>query len=322
MQVFGLSATTGILAIALPYAGICAKVYSEIIEEADLAAVRVLPEGTGAISAFAYGRLPDVATAFRHYTLYRFECAMRSTLVLGFIGLPTMGFLPGICFPAGPLRRGRGPPPRFLCPDRLAPPVDAAFDTTCSPRPERPRSSENDRNDELARQPGTVRDSRHRPEPAPVGRYPRSRNLEPARALVPAGPHATDSARRVPDPGAGAGRACGHRARRTHPIPSGLAPVRRTDRPALRARPPGDRSLDAGIHARLRAAAAARPLDAAGDPGADDPQCRHRRLPDGAPRRRSALSGRRADRPEPLRPTRPCRGSMGSSSPICSTAGS
>ncbi len=48
MQVFGLSATTGVLAIALPYAGICAKVYSEIIEEADLSALRVLPPGTGA----------------------------------------------------------------------------------------------------------------------------------------------------------------------------------------------------------------------------------------------------------------------------------
>lgn len=92
MQVFGLSATTGILAIALPYAGICAKVYSEIIEEADLAALRVLPDGTGALSAFAYARLPDVASAFRNYTLYRLECAMRSTLILGFIGLPTMGF--------------------------------------------------------------------------------------------------------------------------------------------------------------------------------------------------------------------------------------
>ena len=92
MQVFGLSATTGILAIALPYAGICAKVYSEIIEEADLSALRVLPAGTGAVSAFLYARLPEVAGAFRHYTLYRFECAMRSTLVLGFIGLPTMGF--------------------------------------------------------------------------------------------------------------------------------------------------------------------------------------------------------------------------------------
>ncbi|MEH3116110.1 MAG: ABC transporter permease [Methylorubrum populi] len=92
MQVFGLSATTGLLAIALPYAGICAKVYSEIIEEADLSGLRVLPPGTGTVSAFAYARLPEVAAALRHYTLYRFECGLRSTLVLGFIGLPTMGF--------------------------------------------------------------------------------------------------------------------------------------------------------------------------------------------------------------------------------------
>ena len=69
MQVFGLSATTGVLAIALPYAGICAKVYSEIIEEADLSGLRVLPPGTGTISAFAYARLPDLAGRFADYTL-------------------------------------------------------------------------------------------------------------------------------------------------------------------------------------------------------------------------------------------------------------
>ena len=92
MQVFGLSATTGILAIALPYAGICAKVYAEIIEEADLTALRVLPAGTDAVSAFAYARLPEVLASIRAYTFYRLECGMRSTLVLGFIGLPTMGF--------------------------------------------------------------------------------------------------------------------------------------------------------------------------------------------------------------------------------------
>ena len=92
MQVFGLSATTGVLAIALPYAGICAKVYSEIIEEADLSALRVLPPGTGLVSAFAYARLPDLAGRFADYTLYRLECGLRSSLVLGFIGLPTMGF--------------------------------------------------------------------------------------------------------------------------------------------------------------------------------------------------------------------------------------
>ena len=92
MQVFGLSATTGVLAIALPYAGICAKVYAELIEETDLAALRVLPAGTGAVSAFLYARLPEVAGRMRDYTLYRLECGLRSSLVLGFIGLPTMGF--------------------------------------------------------------------------------------------------------------------------------------------------------------------------------------------------------------------------------------
>jgi phosphonate transport system permease protein len=92
IQVFGIGATTGVLAIALPYAGIFAKVYAEMIEEADLTAERVLPQGTSAISAFAFARLPELAERFRTYTLYRLECGMRSTLILGFIGLPTVGF--------------------------------------------------------------------------------------------------------------------------------------------------------------------------------------------------------------------------------------
>ena len=92
IQVFGIGPLTGVLAIALPYAGIFAKVYAEMIEEADLAAVRVLPFGTSTISAFAFARLPEVAERFKTYTLYRLECGMRSTLVLGFIGLPTIGF--------------------------------------------------------------------------------------------------------------------------------------------------------------------------------------------------------------------------------------
>jgi phosphonate transport system permease protein len=92
IQVFGLGPTTGVLAIAIPYAGIFAKVFAEIIEEADLAAERVLPAGTSTISAFAFARLPEVAERFKTYTLYRLECGLRSTLVLGFVGLPTVGF--------------------------------------------------------------------------------------------------------------------------------------------------------------------------------------------------------------------------------------
>jgi phosphonate transport system permease protein len=92
IQIFGLGPTTGLLAIALPYTGFFAKVFSEMIEEADLSAVEVLPSGTSLISAFFYGRLPELMQPFKTYTLYRLECGMRSTLVLGFVGLPTIGF--------------------------------------------------------------------------------------------------------------------------------------------------------------------------------------------------------------------------------------
>jgi phosphonate transport system permease protein len=92
IQIFGLGATTGVLAIAIPYAGIFAKVFAEIIDEADLTAERVLPSGTSAVAAFAFARLPEVAERFKTYTLYRLECGLRSTLVLGFVGLPTVGF--------------------------------------------------------------------------------------------------------------------------------------------------------------------------------------------------------------------------------------
>ena len=92
MQITGLSSTTGILAIALPYAGIFAKVFAEIFEEADRSAEHVLPHRTAALSRFAFARFPVVAQQLKTYTLYRLECAMRSTLVLGFVGLPTIGF--------------------------------------------------------------------------------------------------------------------------------------------------------------------------------------------------------------------------------------
>ena len=106
IQVFGLGPTTGILAIALPYAGIFAKVFAEMIDEADLAAVRVLPIGTSVLSSFAFARLPELAERFKTYTLYRLECGLRSTLVLGFIGLPTIGFHLESYF-----RQGRTPRP-------------------------------------------------------------------------------------------------------------------------------------------------------------------------------------------------------------------
>ena len=67
LQMLGLTPLTGVLAIAIPYAGICAKVYAETLEEAEASAVQVLPSGSGNISTFFYARLPDVWIHIKNY---------------------------------------------------------------------------------------------------------------------------------------------------------------------------------------------------------------------------------------------------------------
>ena len=92
MQVAGISALTGVLAIALPYAGIFAKVLAEYLDEADPRPARLLGPGTDALTRFLWARAPLVRRDMVNYALYRVECGLRSSAVLGFVGLPTLGF--------------------------------------------------------------------------------------------------------------------------------------------------------------------------------------------------------------------------------------
>lgn len=92
LPIVGLNPTCGVMAIAVPYAGIFAKVYAEIRQESDRRPLKGVPAGANTLNRFLYGSLPVIYKDAKHYTAYRFECALRSSAVLGFIGLPTLGF--------------------------------------------------------------------------------------------------------------------------------------------------------------------------------------------------------------------------------------
>jgi phosphonate transport system permease protein len=92
VRVVGLGPTAGVLAIALTYGGMLGKVYGEILESSDPhATLSLLRNGTGRVQAFFYGLLPQNAAELTSYTVYRWECAIRSSAVLGFVGAGGLG---------------------------------------------------------------------------------------------------------------------------------------------------------------------------------------------------------------------------------------
>jgi phosphonate transport system permease protein len=92
VRVVGLGPTAGVLAIALTYAGMLGKVYAEILESGDAhATTTLLRNGSGRLGAFLYALLPTNAAELTSYTVYRWECAIRSSAVLGFVGAGGLG---------------------------------------------------------------------------------------------------------------------------------------------------------------------------------------------------------------------------------------
>ena len=47
--------------------------------------------GSSRLSAFAYGVLPNAAGEMLSYTVYRWECAIRASVVMGFVGAGGLG---------------------------------------------------------------------------------------------------------------------------------------------------------------------------------------------------------------------------------------
>jgi phosphonate transport system permease protein len=92
VRVVGLGPTAGVLAIALTYGGMLGKVYGEILESGENhATTTLLRNGAGRLQAFFHGLLPQNAAELTSYTVYRWECAIRSSAVLGFVGAGGLG---------------------------------------------------------------------------------------------------------------------------------------------------------------------------------------------------------------------------------------
>ncbi len=94
VRALGLGPGAGGLALAITYGGMLGKVYSEILDSGDTRPARALLEsGSSRLLAFLYGLLPSAAQELVSYTIYRWECAVRASVVMGFVGAGGLGQL-------------------------------------------------------------------------------------------------------------------------------------------------------------------------------------------------------------------------------------
>ncbi len=92
VSVLGLDPLVAVLAIAIPFGAQTAKVFAQILDGVSrhpVAAMRA--SGARSPASLAYGLIPQAAPLLLSYAFYRFECAIRSTVILGVVGVGGLG---------------------------------------------------------------------------------------------------------------------------------------------------------------------------------------------------------------------------------------
>jgi len=93
INIFGLDPLVAVLAIAIPFGAITAKVFAEILDETPRKPMlALLGSGVPPLSAFLYGLIPLAFANLLAYAFYRFECSIRAAAVLGIIGAGGLGY--------------------------------------------------------------------------------------------------------------------------------------------------------------------------------------------------------------------------------------
>lgn len=89
----GLSPFAAVLAIGIPYAGILGRITADLLNDVPPGPLRALrAAGAGEAKTLLYGRLPATVPDLVAYSFYRFECALRASAIMGFVGLGGLGF--------------------------------------------------------------------------------------------------------------------------------------------------------------------------------------------------------------------------------------
>ncbi|AND92820.1 MULTISPECIES: phosphonate ABC transporter, permease protein PhnE [Bradyrhizobium] len=89
---FGLGPMAGVLAIAIHSTGALGKLFSEIVENADMKPVEgIRSTGASWLSCMRFAVVPQVTAGYASYALLRFEINVREASVMGFVGAGGIG---------------------------------------------------------------------------------------------------------------------------------------------------------------------------------------------------------------------------------------
>ncbi len=89
----GLTPAAAIAAITIPYAGILGRILADQLNDVRDEPLRALrASGAGRWQLLFYGRLPQALADLISYTLFRYECAIRSAAIMSFVGLGGLGY--------------------------------------------------------------------------------------------------------------------------------------------------------------------------------------------------------------------------------------
>ena len=89
----GLSPYAAIFALAIPYGGILGRIFADMLNDVpEQPIIALKAAGSSRLQTLVYGYLPLVWADFISYTIYRFECAIRSSAIMSFVGLGGLGF--------------------------------------------------------------------------------------------------------------------------------------------------------------------------------------------------------------------------------------